>query len=112
MDDTDEYKVSLLHSLHSASNTACQYNQKVQCRMKEQYEPAATSSLIRVRERVLHQREPVTAGHTRKFHIPWTSFFRVIEIKSPNAITVSCIALSSKPLQMYLNQLIKCITAA
>ena len=108
--DVNEYKTNLIKSLRLAWNLAFQHNQRAQQRMKEVYDKRAKSSPIRIGDRVLLRREVVKPGDSKKFVLPWTGIFRVIEIIEPNAIIISCTVPNADPFKVHLNQLKKCFT--
>ena len=105
--DIDEYKNGLITSLRLAWNIAHQYNLQAQARMKAIYDRKAQASKIKIGDRVLLQRENVKPGHSKKFHLPWTGVYRVIDIRTPNAILVSCTTPHADPFKVHLNQIKK-----
>ena len=78
--------------------------------MKRAYDKRAKTSSIKVGDRVLLLRKQVKASDIKKFHLPWTGVYRVIEIQNPVAIIVSCSVPDAYPFKVHLNQLKKYIS--
>lgn len=74
--DIDAYKCNLINSLRLAWNTAYQYNQTAQCRMKLQNDKKASNSTINEGARVLLLSPTSKPGTLRKFHLTWAGVYR------------------------------------
>lgn len=109
-DDVELYKQNLIKSLQTAWHPAFNYSNKAQERMKKVYDRHAKTSDVQVGDRVLLLRKQNKPGNLKKFHLPWTGIYRVIEIKHPTAIIVSCSVPSANPFKVHLNQLKKYIS--
>lgn len=78
--------------------------------MKAEYRRSARNSTIEGGDRVLLLRRVIKPSQSRKFHLPWTGVYRVLEVNIPNHIILSCTVTKANPFKMHLNQLKKLVS--